>query len=187
MTEFVRYSIALAVGFTSLLFLHAAYVKFAEAGRFEGVLAAYRLIPETFQRPMSIAIPWAELVTAGLLILPWTQNVGGVFAFGLLSIYAAAIAINLIRQNVVIDCGCGDEPEPLSWALVVRNSVLCLLMVGAALGMGQLNGAVEMTVIGTLSLLVAVFFFMSQKAFANVNRMRNTLSSGTQATIGGMS
>ena len=66
-----------------------------------------------------------------LINLLLLQGVGLIIAAGLLVIYAVAIGVNLKRGRRQIDCGCGDEPTPLSRALVVRNCVLVALAAGA--------------------------------------------------------
>ena len=46
------------------------------------------------------------------------------------------MVINLARGRSDIDCGCGGEPLPLSWALVARN---LLLMVMCALAAAEMT------------------------------------------------
>ena len=50
----------------------------------------------------------------------------------LVSAYAVAIAINLLRGRHDIDCGCGGASHPLSWGLVARNMVLAAAAILAS-------------------------------------------------------
>ena len=79
--------------------------------------------------PFARLLPWAELVTAGLLLLPATARLGALTAGLLLLVFAAAMAINILRGRTAIDCGCfvGFTRQRIGWSLVVRN----LLLVGA--------------------------------------------------------
>jgi hypothetical protein len=44
-----------------------------------------------------------------------------------LAIYFIAMAINMGRGRRFIDCGCGDEPSPLSVILLGRNLLLMVV------------------------------------------------------------
>lgn len=174
--DFLRFALSLGMGVTSFIFVRAALHKIAEQGRFEGILADYGLLPEAALRPVTMLLPVAELAAALLLALPSTRTAGTVLAGFLLSLYAVAMAVNLLRGNRLVDCGCGDEAEPISWKLVLRNSMLIAVMAGGAFGYGALHSLSEGVVIWALALLVAVFWFMAEKAFSNLHRMRNTLT-----------
>jgi len=52
-------------------------------------------------------------------------------AIALLSVFAAAMAINLKRGRSEIDCGCGHSllKQNLSWVLVSRNAGLAALLI----------------------------------------------------------
>jgi len=117
----------------SLLFAAAAFHKLRAPREFAATLEAYALVP-------SGALPllgWALALVEGLLaaaflvpVLGWVPIAGGAL---LLSIYSAAIAINLARGRTDIDCGCLGPAggQPLSAWLLVRNASLvgaCLLV-----------------------------------------------------------
>ena len=174
--DFLRFLVALGMGVTCFLFVRAALHKISEQGRFQGVLADYGLLPEAALRPASTLLPVAEIIVALLLVVPSTRPAGAVLAAGLLSVYALAMTTNLLRGNRLVDCGCGDEAEPLSWKLVLRNAVLIGVTGAGALGYGTLHDAAEGFVIWPLALLLAAFWFMAEKAFANQHRMQTTLT-----------
>lgn len=118
----------------SLVFLTAAYGKLRHAAPFQGVVANYRLLPDAMVAPAAYLIPPVELLLGATLLLglayPWPE----LSAAGLLLLFALAMGINLRRGRRYIDCGCFQSAlkQTLSWALVMRNGVLALLL-GVAL------------------------------------------------------
>jgi uncharacterized membrane protein YphA (DoxX/SURF4 family) len=104
------------------LFIAGAIHKLRAWREFHGVLAAYRVLPERFVAPASLLIALSELgIGCGALAQQrWAYAAAAV----LLVVYAAAMAINLVRGYRLIDCGCGGVPQPLSVALVLRNLLL---------------------------------------------------------------
>jgi hypothetical protein len=61
------------------------------------------------------------------------RSTAGVAAACLLLLYAGAMAVNLLRGRSRLDCGCGSEPEPVSWFLVLRNVVFAGAAMAVAL------------------------------------------------------
>jgi hypothetical protein len=93
--------------------------------RFKASFTAYRIVPEALVSVVAGLLVVTESVT--LVALLWLQPLGLLLGGGLLAIYAAAIGINVARGRRQIDCGCGDEPTPVSLILVARNAVLICL------------------------------------------------------------
>ena len=74
----------------------------------------------------------------------------------LLLLYGAVMALHAARGRSV-DCGCGGEPLPVSWALVARNALLALLAGLAALPMaGRSLGAGDFLVVAAALLLATL-------------------------------
>lgn len=113
------------------LFALAAAHKLRAAAQFRAQLAAYRLLPDRLVGVASWALPLAELAIAAALLVPAVAAPAAAAAAGLLSLYSAAIAINLRRGRSAIDCGCGGRGTPLSQALVLRNAALLVVVVAA--------------------------------------------------------
>jgi len=119
----------------ALVFLFAAIGKARHLAIFGGVVANYRLLPPALVLPVAYILPPAE-AAIGLALLtgrmtPWAEAAA---AF-LLGSFAVAIGINLLRGRRHIDCGCfqGTLKQTLRWSLVVRNAVMVVLLVGAAI------------------------------------------------------
>jgi len=115
----------------AVLLASAATHKVRAPARFAKQLADYQLLPEALVRPVARVIPAVELVIAFALLVPVSRYWAALAAAGLISLYAAAIGINLWRGRRDIDCGCAgpDQAQPLRPVLLLRNSAL----VGLAL------------------------------------------------------
>lgn len=117
----------------SLLFLWAAVHKLRDIAAFTQAFNGYQLLPERLVPAASMCLIAVELALA--CSLPWlSAGAPALIAACLLAMYAAAIAINLARGRRHIDCGCAGpaERQPLSGALIVRNAVLCVAALVAA-------------------------------------------------------
>lgn len=155
MTELDPLIVWIAVAGLATLFAQAAVAKGADLPLFEQHLAAYG-VPAPLLTVATRALPALEGAAALLLLLAPTRAAGAALAGALLLAYAAAMAWHR-RAGHALDCGCGGEPLPLSWALVARNAVLALLaavaaapMAPRALGAGDFAVIAAAVVLGTL-------------------------------------
>jgi hypothetical protein len=147
------------------LFAAAAVHKLRTPETFAASLADYRVLPLGAVRPATVAIPLIELAAA-IGCLAWPTGLVG--AAGLLLVYAAAIAVNLIRGRGHIDCGChwgSQRSQPIEWALVVRNGLLA--GVGAAIAvapraMRQIEAGDLMTIVFGAGFLVVAYASIGQ-------------------------
>lgn len=110
------------------LFSVGAIHKLLRFGAFHGTLKAYRLIPDRLVSVSAGVVILVEIGTASLLLLGIVKP-GAILAIGLLTTYAGAIGVNLLRGRTQIDCGChfGEGSGHISSALVVRNGMLSAL------------------------------------------------------------
>ncbi len=118
----------------AVVFVTAAIGKLPHVDVLEGVVANYRLAPARLVRPIARILPWAELAIGLALPAPWIGPFAASAGISLLLAFAWAMAVNLKRGRVDIDCGChrSELRQSLQWRLVTRN----LLMAGwLALGL----------------------------------------------------
>lgn len=122
----------------ALIFLVAGLSKLRNRGQLPGVITNYRLLPDTLVGPVAAGLPFVELAVAVGLIAG--LRVAIFAAISLLCLFALAMAINIRRGRVHIDCGCGQSElrQPLSAALVLRNLALALMLLP---GLGALPDA----------------------------------------------
>jgi len=104
------------------LFVAGGVGKLKDVAEFERSLAAYRIVPQSLERASAWSLAVVELAI-GLGSLA-QQPLALLAAGALLAVYAAAIAINLVRGRRFIDCGCGGAAQPLSGGIVARNIAL---------------------------------------------------------------
>ncbi|MDF1585620.1 MauE/DoxX family redox-associated membrane protein [Marinimicrococcus flavescens] len=143
------------------IFGAAAVTKLAALEPFAGVVRNYRLLPEAAVRPVALGLPVLELLLAAGLLVPATSRAAAGGVAVLLLAFAAAMAVNIRRGRVNIDCGCFMTVlrQRLSWGLVVRNLLLVLLALPLILAGGPARGLLwidMMTIAGAAgSLLLA--------------------------------
>jgi hypothetical protein len=137
---------SIGAGVLALVFARSAAHKVAEFAFFSATLGEYRLLPALFVGPAAVVLTAVEALTIALLIIPFTRTIGAGMAMLLLSLYAAAMAINLQRGRFRIDCGCGGPGQMISWPLVVRN----VLLAGAAAFVAMNSAAFDTIPAGTL-------------------------------------
>lgn len=114
----------------ALLFAAAAVHKLRNPAAFRAAVAAYRLVPPR----CAPAIVAAEVVVAVALCVPGAT--GPIGAVTMLLVYAAAIAVNLVRGRRDLDCGCAGPAarRPIGWALVGRNVLLATVALAGLVG-----------------------------------------------------
>jgi len=117
------------VGALALILFAAAWHKLSGPDTFAGALAAYAILPQWAVRPIGRVLPVVEAALGAGILVPATRPVALPMVAALVLLYAAAMAVNLMRGRRDIDCGCGGAAHPVSWALVSRN----LVVAGAAL------------------------------------------------------
>jgi hypothetical protein len=111
------------------VFAMAAVAKLRALDEFIGVVHNYRILPECLVRPVAHALPGLEAAIALALLLEPTRSVAAMAAAAVLALFAVAMAVNLARGRVAIDCGCfaATLRQRISWALVGRNVALIAL------------------------------------------------------------
>jgi len=110
----------------SYLFIVAGWQKISSIDHFRQVLIDYRIAPESWSPLLARGLPMLELGAGLALLVPPMRDPALVVLIALLTIYSAAIALNLVRGRSGIDCGCSGpgQQQPLSAWLIVRNAVL---------------------------------------------------------------
>lgn len=150
-----------------LMLLFAAVHKLSAIGEFRAILADYRVMPASVVPFVAILLPLNEI----LLGLAWLFTNVDVWlpTAGLLALYTAGIAINLLRGRVHISCGCGfgrstSADEALTWGLVLRNLVLiAAALVNAMPGTSRTFGMIDyVTLIAGLIAILLLFTAANQ-------------------------
>lgn len=111
-----------------LVFGAAVASKLPTLPEFEGVVGNYRLLPDRIVPLATRLVVSLEALAVLLLLVPAARDLGAAAAMGLLVLFAVAMAINIRRGRVEIDCGCfrATHRQRLSWWPVGRNAALIL-------------------------------------------------------------
>jgi hypothetical protein len=169
------------------IFLRAALHKAGDLQHFVAQLDAYDLLPQRLLQGVARLL----VLTEGALVL--TLPVPGwqlppLLAAALLSAYAAALAINLLRGEDDLDCGCdgpADFAQGISWALVGRNAVLVLAALLAALPIAQRVPSLQDAATIALASVAALLLYSSiGQAITNQRRQKLVGAARAKATPG---
>ena len=113
------------------LFARAALHKLAlgNAGYYRNVVAGYGIAAGGSGLWLARVVGLLELIVALSLLLPASRTVGATLALLLLAGYALLMSWQLTRGKTSLDCGCAgsDDEMKVSWHLILRNALLCLL------------------------------------------------------------
>lgn len=148
----------------AMLWCRAAINKLQASQEFAQLFAAYHLFPQSLAPSMAMILPCVELLVAVLLLLPARQIEGALASAALLSIYAMAMVLNLLRGRNHIDCGCHfGSSQSISWLLVTRNMVLaCLSLILLLPLVTRLLSGGDILLIGTFCFVIGLSGMMLQ-------------------------
>lgn len=120
-------------GSFALLFGMACAHKLRSLSAFAETLTQYRVLPDGLLSPGSLLLPILEgLIAVGLLIGP-ARRPTSLLGAALLTAYAAAMGLNLLRGRRQLECGClGPRGGGVvSASLVARNMGMALILAAA--------------------------------------------------------
>jgi hypothetical protein len=147
------------------IFEQAAAHALRHRDHYAAIVEDYRIATPAWSRLAAGVLPWAQFATGALLIMPVHRSPGPMLGLLLMALFTAAIAINVKRGRLHIDCGCGGaDGQRLSPGLIVRNLILCG-MLGFALVAPPPHGidaAFVVGVAGASVFLIALYFAASQ-------------------------
>lgn len=150
-------------GSFALLFAIAAAHKLRAPGSFAETLTGYQVLPAFLVVPGSILLPLLEGLVAVALLLASSRAAASVAGSLLLTVYAAAMGLNLLRGRRHLDCGClgPHRRATICAALVWRNLLLALVLLAAgysrwtARPLGWLDVGTILVAVCVLALLYA--------------------------------
>lgn len=162
----------------ALLFFMAARHKMSAPRQFQAQLDAYQLLPKGMLPLSARLLPLVEIAVAVLILIPFTRPYAAMLAATLLTLYALAMAANMMRGRADIDCGCGGEPQVLSAWLLLRNGVLviasCLLLLP---GSGRTLAWADLFFLILLTAVLALVYLLVEQLVRNQSAQFNRSSS----------
>jgi Methylamine utilisation protein MauE len=137
--------------------LAAGAAKIAHPAQLELIIKNYRLVPDAVARAAAHVLPWLEAGTGVWLVSQQHSVVAAAAAASLFMLFAAAIAVNLLRGRSNISCGCFGSAThaPLSWAQVCRNVVFAGFVLLALQPSFRQDGAVSVAISDRLAASLA--------------------------------
>jgi hypothetical protein len=161
--------IARVIGFGfAVLFIGAAWHKLSSRERFAAILRDYQLLPDILIRPLTFLIPAIEMT----LVFGWISGLSpwitAMTSAALLATYALAMAINVVRGRIYIDCGCGfgaatGEEQALSSSLVARNILLIGVALLSLVPTTERDVGIIDLIIVSASVLIAILMYASSE------------------------
>ncbi|MDX1405217.1 MAG: MauE/DoxX family redox-associated membrane protein [Woeseiaceae bacterium] len=157
----------------ALLFLLAAVHKLTSLATFRATLAAYQLVPDVLVAPLSICVAVFEGLLGVAWLAAWQMSAIAVASAVLLAVYTAAIAVNLLRGRIHIDCGCGMANSAggdamLSWGLVARNAIMIAAALAATLPVaGRSMGALDYVTLAAGLLTIVLLYAAANQLLNN--------------------
>jgi hypothetical protein len=173
--------IAVALG---VLLLGAAGHKVLPGSGFEAILADYRLLPASLCKVAARLVPGIEALLGLGWLAGFAMPVVAPLTAGLFAVYGVAIAVNLLRGRVHIDCGCGlggrsPADQGLSWLLVVRNGLLVLAaLLPLAAAAPRKLGAVDWATLAAALVTAALLYGAITQLTANGAAIRTWRKTG---------
>ncbi len=148
--------------------------KLTQPNYYRTVIAEYFSVGKPIPRFAPILLGTFEFSIGVSLLFPATSWIGGICAALLIAFYGALIAVQLIRGNTDMDCGCTGPAAAktrISPWLLVRNALL-LGFVSLSVFYPVLSVTYNNWVLSILAggFLLAVYFAVEQ-LFANAQAM----------------
>ena len=139
MIHYSAYLVLFTKAILGFVLVSSSTAKLVQAlNTFEQVVRSYALLPDSLAPVVARVLPMLELVLGSTLLIVGPNGIATALtsfvAATLFVVFAAAIAINLLRGRRDLSCGCwGLTQNRLHAGLVVRNgllSVLCIALAG---------------------------------------------------------
>jgi hypothetical protein len=158
----------------AVILAQSAWHALSDPARHAAAVAGYRLLPYRAVPTTAWAFPLLSMSAA--LLLPWneTAHAGLMLAISLITAFTGAIAINLQRGRINIDCGCGGaDGQRLSRGLVIRNLVLLAMLTTSLLApTPHTTDPLTLAVALAGGASIAALYFATTQLLANHAAMR---------------
>lgn len=97
------------------VFLYAGVVKAGASEEFLVSILPFTFIPVSLLTPISVTLPWLEILAGVLILIPRASRLGSLLALALLIVFVVVLSWAL-SQGIVVACSCfrGDEQPSAS-------------------------------------------------------------------------
>ena len=124
-----RYILPTASLVLAIVFLAAGIPKIFSPGEFSLAIYRFQLVPYSIVNIMAIYLPWIEVSSGILILLPYTRDAAALIITILLFIFTTSLISALIR-GLDITCGCFTL-NPDAYQIGIHNIVrnICLFAI----------------------------------------------------------
>ncbi len=128
--------------FLGVILFFAGIAKLTSFSVFIADVAAYQILPLGLVKPTSYLIVSSEITLGMTLIIGYISRGAGVLSALIFLIFSVALVIVLLREQPIVDCGCGNILFSLldkigfsvattpNWNIVIIDLMLVLASVG---------------------------------------------------------
>ncbi len=109
-----------------LLFAVAGAEKILDPVGFAFAVDRYGILPEAAVPAVALGLPWVEVLSAGVLLIPSWRQSGQMLIAAMMAVFVAAVTYALV-SGIEGECGC-LAGMALSWP----TAILKALLLGAA-------------------------------------------------------
>ncbi len=113
------------------VFVWAAVHKISDPGLFARDVANFQLLPTPLVYPLSLFLPWLELLAGVSLILGPAARGAAAAVAGMLVMFLVAVSLTLVR-GIDVQCGCfssSEEARHIGAPLLLQDAGLLLLSI----------------------------------------------------------
>ncbi len=106
----------------AIILLRASLPKILQLSSFVETVRSFEVAPSALSRPIAFTVVAWEIATATALLFG-PPILPDILAVLLVTCFAMAILINLLRGRRDLNCGCfgAKQSEPISWRSLIRN------------------------------------------------------------------
>ena len=179
----MSYVCTVSMLFFSYLFVTAGYKKRSDSEALRHTIVDYRILPESWAKPVAKLLPVIEILAGIALLVPPLLPFAAIAVCVSLLAYTAAIAINVARGRRDLDCGCAGPGavQLVSSALLLRNGVLlipsCYLVLHPSAASVSL-GTVGLVLSLAAASLCALIYQAINQLLSNQDKLRRIASHG---------
>lgn len=172
MDPVIQISVAYAL---AVLWLFGGVHKVLRFSRFSATVRDYHIVPDSLSAPSAAIVAALEIGLACALLTQAGRSAALGGSAGLLTLYAAAIGVNLLRGRRHIDCGClgPSDRQALSEWLVGRNLVLAAAALAGLLPVqSRALVWVDAISIGATVCVLAAFYAAASGLIVNARELK---------------
>lgn len=166
---------------TALLFAAGLVHKLWDIGEFRRTVGAYLRGPGIDTAGLRSTIAGLVVVLEATVVVAClfagNHPLAAALASGTLLLYAGAMGVNLIKGNTLLDCGCswGSARQPVSSALVARNVLLAVVVLGMTLPTADRTlTAIDVASVALATLALALLYVASNHMLTFTGPARST-------------